>query len=179
MPVASHKLLPIIGLLKGGGGDGEATEYGAAQGTKRGDWAALPGGKRLGAAADPGRVHPGDGLSPQTRAAGAASDVRGPATTTSPADLRRGGAPGADAAVGGGRSDLRQAAQSSAAGADREHGTTWAPEAGLGGEEFPNGGQRGDHRPAAAPGAGSYRPKPPAPLGNQFSHQAERAGEDL
>ena len=49
----------------------------------------------------------------------------------------------------------------------------------LGGEEFPNRGQRGDHRPAAAPRAGSYRPKPPAPLGNQFSHQAERAGEDL
>ena len=33
-------------LVRGGGGDGEATKHGDTQGTKRGNWAALPGGKR-------------------------------------------------------------------------------------------------------------------------------------
>src|ERR1700722_3908469 len=73
--------------VRGGGGDGEATEYGDTAGIETGSWGTLPRSRQLGAPADPGRGPPGDRLSPQTRAAGAASDVRGPATTAAAANL--------------------------------------------------------------------------------------------
>ena len=42
--------------LVGGGGNGEATEYGDAQGTQRGNWAMLPGGRQVETPPDPGRA---------------------------------------------------------------------------------------------------------------------------
>ena len=47
-------------LLRGGGGDGEATEHGDTQRIERGDWAAVSSGGQVGAPPDPGRIHPGD-----------------------------------------------------------------------------------------------------------------------
>ncbi len=40
-------------LVRGGGGDGEATEHGDTQRIERGDWAALPGGGQVGASSTP------------------------------------------------------------------------------------------------------------------------------
>ena len=63
-------------LVKGGGGDGEATKHVDTQGVERGNWAALSSGWGLGAPPDVRRIYPGDGLSPQACAAGVASAVR-------------------------------------------------------------------------------------------------------
>jgi hypothetical protein len=73
--------------LVGGGRHDEATGYGDTQGNQAGDRGALSGGGQVGAPPDPGRVHPGDGLSPQARPARTQSAICTPATTTASADL--------------------------------------------------------------------------------------------
>ncbi len=74
-------------LVKGGGGDGEATKHVDTQGVERGNWAALSSGWGLGAPPDVGRIYPGDGLSPQACAAGVASAVRAAAAAAAQAHI--------------------------------------------------------------------------------------------
>src|ERR1700730_9626102 len=68
--------------LRGGGGDGEATEHDDTARTQAGSGRTLSSGGPVGTPPDPRRIHPGDGLSPQARAAGIASAVRATAGAT-------------------------------------------------------------------------------------------------
>src|SRR6266849_1056829 len=89
--------------LRGGGGDGEASEHRDTARTQAGGWRTLSGGGSVGTPPDPRRLHSGDRLSPQACAASIASAVRATADAAAQADLRRSGAPGPGAVVGGGR----------------------------------------------------------------------------
>src|SRR5215470_5118295 len=74
-------------LSGGGGGDGEATEHGDTARAQAGGWGTLSGGGQVGTPPDPRRIHPGYRLSPQARAARAASAVRVTAGAAAQADL--------------------------------------------------------------------------------------------
>jgi hypothetical protein len=64
----SRRLLPHVNCypaaeLRGGGGDGKATEHGDTARTQTGGWRTLSGGGSVGTPPDPRRLHYGDQLS--------------------------------------------------------------------------------------------------------------------